>query len=40
MKIGMFQTPFLRPERSAAQVIDWAIRQAVVAGQGAMIAVD
>ena len=29
MKIGMFQTPFLRPERTAKQVFDWAIRQAV-----------
>ena len=29
MKIGMFQTPFLRPERSAKQVFDWCIRQAV-----------
>ncbi len=29
MQIGMFQTPFIRPERSAKQVFDWAIRQAV-----------
>lgn len=29
MKIGMFQTPFLRPERSARQVFEWALRQAV-----------
>lgn len=29
MKIGMFQTPFLRPERSAKQVFEWAIRQGV-----------
>ncbi len=29
MKVGMFQTPFLRPERTARQVFDWAIRQAV-----------
>ncbi len=29
MKIGMFQTPFLRPERSAKQVFDWCIRQAI-----------
>ena len=29
MKIGMFQTPFVRPERSARQVFDWAIRQGV-----------
>jgi alkanesulfonate monooxygenase SsuD/methylene tetrahydromethanopterin reductase-like flavin-dependent oxidoreductase (luciferase family) len=31
MKVGMFQTPFLRPERSAKQVFDWAVRQAIVA---------
>jgi alkanesulfonate monooxygenase SsuD/methylene tetrahydromethanopterin reductase-like flavin-dependent oxidoreductase (luciferase family) len=31
MKIGMFQTPFLRPERTAKQVFDWAIRQGVYA---------
>lgn len=31
MQVGMFQTPFLAPERSAAQVFDWAVRQAVVA---------
>jgi len=29
MKIGMFQTPFIRPERTAKQVFEWAIRQAV-----------
>lgn len=29
MKIGMFQTPFVRPERSAKQVFDWAVQQAV-----------
>lgn len=29
MKIGMFQTPFVRPDRTAKQVFDWAIRQAV-----------
>jgi alkanesulfonate monooxygenase SsuD/methylene tetrahydromethanopterin reductase-like flavin-dependent oxidoreductase (luciferase family) len=33
MKVGMFQTPFMAPERSAAEVFDWAIRQAVVADQ-------
>lgn len=33
MKVGMFQTPFLRPERTAAQVFDWAIRQAIVADE-------
>lgn len=29
MKIGMFQTPFVRPERTPKQVFQWAIRQAV-----------
>jgi alkanesulfonate monooxygenase SsuD/methylene tetrahydromethanopterin reductase-like flavin-dependent oxidoreductase (luciferase family) len=29
----MFQTPFVRPHRSARQVFDWAVRQAVVADQ-------
>jgi len=29
MHVGMFQTPFIRPERSAKQVFDWALRQAV-----------
>ena len=29
MKIGMFQTPFLRPERTPKQVFDWAVQQAV-----------
>lgn len=29
MKIGMFQTPFVRPERTPKQVFEWAIRQAV-----------
>ncbi|VWX54154.1 LLM class flavin-dependent oxidoreductase [Novosphingobium sp. 9U] len=29
MKIGMFQTPFLRPERTPRQVFQWAIQQAV-----------
>lgn len=33
MKIGMFQTPFLGPERSATQVFDWGVRQAVVADE-------
>jgi alkanesulfonate monooxygenase SsuD/methylene tetrahydromethanopterin reductase-like flavin-dependent oxidoreductase (luciferase family) len=33
MKVGMFQTPFLRPERTASQVFDWAVRQAVVADE-------
>lgn len=31
MQIGMFQTPFLRPERTAKQVFDWAVNQAVYA---------
>lgn len=29
MKVGMFQTPFVRPERTPKQVFDWAVRQAV-----------
>ena len=29
MKIGMFQTPFVKPERTPRQVFQWAIRQAV-----------
>lgn len=29
MKIGMFQTPFVRPERTPRQVFQWALRQAV-----------
>ena len=29
MEVGMFQTPFLRPERTPKQVFDWAVRQAV-----------
>ncbi len=29
MQVGMFQTPFVRPERTAKQVFDWAISQAV-----------
>ncbi|HKQ84675.1 MAG TPA: LLM class flavin-dependent oxidoreductase [Steroidobacteraceae bacterium] len=33
MKIGMFQTPFVAPERTAAQVFDWAVQQAMVADQ-------
>jgi alkanesulfonate monooxygenase SsuD/methylene tetrahydromethanopterin reductase-like flavin-dependent oxidoreductase (luciferase family) len=31
MDVAMFQAPFTRPERSAAQVFDWAVRQAIVA---------
>ena len=29
MQVGMFQTPFMRPERSPRQVFDWAVEQAV-----------
>lgn len=29
MEVGMFQTPFVRPERTPRQVFEWAIRQAV-----------
>lgn len=29
MKIGMFQTPFVRPERTPRQVFEWAIQQAI-----------
>lgn len=31
MQVGMFQTPFLAPGRTARQVFDWAVRQAIVA---------
>ena len=31
MQIGMFQTPFMAPERTPSQVFDWAVKQAVVA---------
>ncbi len=33
MKVGMFQTPFMRPERTSRQVFDWAVRQAIVADE-------
>lgn len=33
MDVAMFQTPFQRPERTAPQVFDWAVRQAVEADQ-------
>jgi alkanesulfonate monooxygenase SsuD/methylene tetrahydromethanopterin reductase-like flavin-dependent oxidoreductase (luciferase family) len=33
MQVGMFQTPFMRPERTPTQVFDWALRQAVVADE-------
>lgn len=29
MQVGMFQTPFVRPERTPRQVFEWALRQAV-----------
>lgn len=31
MDIGMFQTPFLPPERTPSEVFDWAVAQAVTA---------
>lgn len=31
--VGMFQTPYMGPEREPADVFDWAVRQAVVADQ-------
>ena len=31
--IGMFQTPLVAPERSASEVFNWAVSQAVVADQ-------
>lgn len=31
MEVGMFQTPFLPPERGPAEVFDWAVQQAVAA---------
>ncbi|MFA7595073.1 MAG: LLM class flavin-dependent oxidoreductase [Novosphingobium sp.] len=31
MKMGMFQTPFLGPERTPAQVFDWAVQQGIAA---------
>lgn len=31
MEVGMFQTPFLPPERDPAEVFDWAVAQAVTA---------
>lgn len=33
MEVGMFQTPFLPPERSPGEVFDWAVAQAVTADQ-------
>lgn len=29
MQVGMFMTPFVRPERTPRQVFEWAIRQAI-----------
>ncbi|MCB2049888.1 MAG: LLM class flavin-dependent oxidoreductase [Novosphingobium sp.] len=31
MEVGMFQTPFLPPERAPGQVFDWAVDQAITA---------
>ena len=31
MEVGMFQTPFLPPERTPSEVFDWAVDQAVTA---------
>jgi alkanesulfonate monooxygenase SsuD/methylene tetrahydromethanopterin reductase-like flavin-dependent oxidoreductase (luciferase family) len=31
MEVGMFQTPFLPPERTPSEVFDWAVDQAVAA---------
>ncbi|MGQ0624787.1 MAG: LLM class flavin-dependent oxidoreductase [Sporichthyaceae bacterium] len=31
MQVGMFQTPFMRPDRTPRQVFDWAVAQAVTA---------
>ncbi len=33
MKFAMFQTPFMRPERTARQVFDWAVEQAITCDQ-------
>lgn len=33
MNIAMFQTPLIRPERSARQVFDWTVQQAITADQ-------
>ena len=33
MKVGMFQAPYVRPGRSIKQVLDWCVKQAVVADQ-------
>ena len=33
MKMAMFQTPYMGPERAPADVFDWAVRQGVVADE-------
>ncbi|HEX4108340.1 MAG TPA: LLM class flavin-dependent oxidoreductase [Solirubrobacteraceae bacterium] len=33
MDVGMFQTPFMRPDRRPAEVFDWAVRQAITADE-------
>lgn len=33
MKVGMFQPPFIGPDKTPKQVFDWSVRQAVVADQ-------
>lgn len=33
MKVGMFQTPLQRPARTARQVLDWTVNQAIAADQ-------
>lgn len=33
MHVGMFQTPFMRAERTSAQVFDWAVDQAIYADE-------
>lgn len=36
MEIGMFQTPLMRPSRTAREVFSWAVDQAVVADQAGL----
>jgi len=33
MEVGMFQTPYMAPERTAKQVFEWSVRQAVIADE-------
>jgi len=33
MKMAMFQTPYMGPERTPAEVFDWAVKQGIVADQ-------